>query len=142
MHTLIIFYDVYSRLTLFYMTPINPLFMYILFFLHKPPILHTVLYHAGPIATHPPHQAALLTAQYYTYYLYKQHNIICINKPILCTLHMYDQPVMLVNATCNIFLFTSSFSEYLLNKICYSIYRCVDRVIGAVSYESKNSSCS
>ena len=31
-----------------YMTPINPLFMYILFFLHKPPILHTVLYHAGP----------------------------------------------------------------------------------------------
>ena len=61
------------------MTPINPLFMYILFFLHKPPILHTVLYHAGPIATHPPHQAALFTAQYYTYYLYKQHNTIHVS---------------------------------------------------------------
>ena len=77
-------------LTLFYMTPINPLFMYILFFLHKPPILHTMLYRAGPIATHPSHQAALFTAQYYTYYPYKQHNTIHINKPILCTLHMYS----------------------------------------------------
>ena len=68
----------------------------LLFFLHKPPILHTMLYHAGPIATHQPHQATLFTSQYYTYntyHTYKQHNTIHTAR---YTLLSYEQPLNVI----------------------------------------------
>ena len=50
----------------------NPFIVHILIYLHKPPILHTMLYHAGPTATHPPHQTALdLFTLLYTSYINK-----------------------------------------------------------------------